>query len=66
VRGIRAFVVGTGGKSSTPTAVMQPNSEVRAATHGVAELTLHPGSYDWSFVPDAPGGFSDSGSAACH
>jgi acid phosphatase type 7 len=44
----------------------QPNSELRANAFGVLELTLHPTSYDWAFVPDTPGGFADAGSAACH
>jgi hypothetical protein len=66
VRGIRAFVIGTGGKSFTETLLPQPNSELRGLAYGVLELTLHPGSYDWTFVPDTPGGFTDSGSAACH
>jgi hypothetical protein len=65
-RGIREFVVGTGGKShygfaSTPIA----NSEVRdSATYGVLKLTLHPTSYDWQFVPVA-GTFADSGTGTC-
>ena len=67
-RGIREFVVGTGGKSyqgfkSTP----DPNSEVRdAGVFGVLELTLHPGRYDWQFVPVAGKSFFDSGSTSCH
>jgi len=59
-------VVGTGGKSLTPAVSPQPNSELRGAAYGVLEMTLRPGAYDWQFVPDAPGGFTDSGSAACH
>jgi hypothetical protein len=47
-RGIREFVVGTGGKNSHRSlASPQPNSEVRQAdTFGVLKLTLHSGSYD--------------------
>jgi hypothetical protein len=29
-------------------------------------LTLHPGSYDWQFIPVAGSTFTDSGSATCH
>jgi acid phosphatase type 7 len=65
-RGIRAFVVGTGGKNQQRAVTTQPNSELRANAFGVLELTLHPTSYDWAFVPDTPGGFADAGSAACH
>jgi acid phosphatase type 7 len=67
VRGIREIVVGTGGKNEQIAVVKQPGSEVRSnASFGVIRLTLHASSYDWAFQPDAPGGFSDAGSAACH
>jgi acid phosphatase type 7 len=67
VRGIRQFIVGTGGKSHSRIRTIQPNSEVRNAdTFGVLKLTLHPDSYEWTFVPEAGGSFTDSGSAACH
>ncbi len=65
-RGLREFVVGTGGKNHTPINVVQPNSEVRNTdTYGVLQLTLKPGSYDWRFVPEAGKTFTDSGSANC-
>jgi hypothetical protein len=35
-------------------------------TFGVLRLTLNPVSYDWQFVPEAGGSFTDSGSHACH
>jgi hypothetical protein len=68
VRGIREFVVGTGGKShsGTPSA-RQPNSEVwNSDTYGVLKLTLHANGYDWSFAPEAGKTFTDSGSGTCH
>ena len=67
-RGIREFVVGTGGGSHAAfPSVIQPNSEVRdASTFGVLKLTLHPTSYDWSFEPEAGKTFTDSGSGTCH
>jgi len=66
-RGIREFVVGTGGKSLREFEDIQPNSEVRNSdTFGVIRLTLYPESYDWEFIP-AEGDFTDSGSGeACH
>jgi hypothetical protein len=66
-RGIRQFVVGTGGTSlSSFGSGIAPNSEVRNdSTHGLLKLTLHPGSYDWEFVPIAGQAFTDSGSAQC-
>jgi hypothetical protein len=67
-RGIREFVVGTGGKNSHRSfASPKPNSEVRQAdTFGVLKLTLHPMSYDWEFVPEAGKTFTDSGTGTCH
>ncbi|HET7441235.1 MAG TPA: metallophosphoesterase [Terriglobales bacterium] len=65
--GVREFVAGTGGKNSHR--VMGPavaNSEVRNAdTFGVLKFTLHPGSYDWEFVPEEGKTFTDSGSDVC-
>src|SRR5438132_75636 len=66
-RGIREFVVGTGGRSHYSFKAPQPNSEVRNQdTFGVLELTLHRSSYDWRFVPVAGKTFTDSGTAGCH
>jgi hypothetical protein len=67
-RGIREFVVGTGGKNSHRIfASTQPNSEMRQAdTFGVLKLTLYSTSYDWEFVPEEGKTFKDSGSAMCH
>ena len=73
-RGIRQFVVGTGGAGHYAFGTPQPTSEVRNAdTYGVLKLTLRPQGYEWTFVPadahskEAGGStFTDSGSAACH
>jgi hypothetical protein len=66
-RGIRAFVVGTGGRSLYGFGTAEANSEVRNGdTNGVIKLTLHPTSYDWEFVPVAGKTFTDSGSDTCH
>ena len=67
-RGIRQFVVGTGGKNHYPFPAEPPaTSEVREhATFGVLKLTLHPSSYDWSFVPEPGQPFVDSGTNDCH
>lgn len=65
--GIQAFVVGTGGANHTTIPTVAPNSEVRDTTaFGVLLLTLHAGSYDWRFVPEAGRTFTDSGTATCH
>ena len=67
-RGIREFVVGSGGKNSHRTfGPSKPNTEARNAdTFGVLKLTLHARSYDWEFVPEAGKTFTDSGSGTCH
>jgi acid phosphatase type 7 len=66
-RGMREFVVGTGGKSHHTFAATAANSQVRNnTTFGVLRLTLHPTGYDWQFVPAAGSIFTDSGSTACH
>jgi hypothetical protein len=67
VRGIREFVVGTGGARLRAFRTIRANSEVRdASTHGVIRLLLAPEGYSWDFVPVAGGIFTDSGSGACH
>jgi Ca2+-binding RTX toxin-like protein len=66
-RGIRQFVVGTGGVFFTGWSSPKPNSEVRQnETFGVLRLALHAGSYDWQFVPEAGKTFTDAGTATCH
>lgn len=66
-RGIREFVVGTGGKNHRPFGTPKPNSEVRdATTFGVLKLTLRDKAYDWQFIPEAGKTFTDSGSGTCH
>jgi fibronectin type 3 domain-containing protein len=66
-RGIRQFVVGTGGAFWTSISTPQPNSEIRQnSTYGVLKLTLRPTSYDWQFVPEAGKTFTDSGTGQCH
>ena len=68
-RGIRQFVVGTGGAHLVgfDLGTLKPNSQVRSDdTYGVLKLTLRPGGYDWRFVPEAGGTFTDSGTTGCH
>ena len=66
-RGIRQFVVGTGGVFFTGWSTVKPNSEVRQNdTFGVLLLTLRPASYEWRFVPEAGAAFTESGSGVCH
>ena len=66
-RGIREFVVGTGGRLHYPFGKPLETSLVRNNdTYGVLKLTLHPSSYEWKFLPVAGKSFSDSGGADCH
>lgn len=66
-RGIRSFVVGTGGDGLDPLATPVRGSEVRDnTTHGVLDLGLEPGRFTWRFVPVDGGSFIDEGYAACH
>ncbi len=66
-RGIRQFVIGTGGRSLRELGELVANSEVfDSSTYGVLELTLKDGDYDWEFLPAGVGTFTDSGSDSCH
>ncbi len=67
-RGIREFVVGTGGRSHYPIVrPAEPNSEVRNDnTDGILKLTLRAASYDWEFIPEAGKTFTDTGRMPCH
>lgn len=66
-RGVREFVVGTGGHSHHPFFVTQPNSQARDnSSFGVLTTSLRPTAYSWRFVPVAGASFTDRGSTACH
>jgi hypothetical protein len=63
-RGIRQFVVGTGGAELVGFTRADPNVQARLSAFGVLKLTLRPGTYDWQFIA-ANSGLSDSGSDSC-
>lgn len=66
-RGIREFVIGTGGRSVGINPVRPPNTEAfYGGGFGVLKLTLRASSYDWEFVPEVGTTFTDTGSASCH
>jgi hypothetical protein len=66
-RGLREFIVGTGGRSLNGLGTGIPNSEVRNnSTYGVLKLTLGSSSYSWKFVPVAGKTFTDAGTGTCH
>jgi len=65
-RGIRAFVVGTGGGGVYRFKRIRPNSEVRNyAAYGVLKLALGDTSYEWEFVQSSGAPFKDSGTGQC-
>lgn len=65
-RGIRQFVVGTGGAALTQLGERLRGVEFRQANNwGVLKLTLRPGSYAWEFIPVVEDGWRDSGGASC-
>jgi hypothetical protein len=65
-RGLRQFVVGTGGMVLHPLGEPLANSEVRIGdTFGLLKLTLEDGAYAWEFLT-VDGGVSDQGRGTCH
>jgi len=66
-RGVREFIVGTGGKGVGVGDRTLPNREVAyGGGFGVLKLKLYQEAYSWEFVSVAGKTFSDSGSASCH
>jgi hypothetical protein len=66
-KGLREFIVGTGGKSLNSFPTVRKNSLVRLNdAYGVIKLTLHSNSYDWQFVTAPNATVADSGSGTCH
>ena len=66
-RGIRQFIVGTGGNQLYEIGEPKPNSVVRnTSTYGVLRLTLYPTRYEFRFLPIGEGTFTDAGRAPCH
>lgn len=68
LRGVRAFVVGTGG---SPLSAFDTDARIRSevrdnTSHGVLRLDLHEHDYAWAFVPMEGDGFHDEGQARCH
>jgi hypothetical protein len=66
-RGLRQFVVGTGGAQLTPFRFRKSHSQVSDnTTLGVLKLTLKEKGYEWEFLPVEKDGFSDRGATLCH
>jgi acid phosphatase type 7 len=67
-RGIRSWVVGTGGAPSYEIRRRrEPNSEALGQDiRGVLRMVFHPDSYEWEFVAIPGRRFHDAGRGACH
>ncbi|HET8983784.1 MAG TPA: hypothetical protein VFN47_13925, partial [Pedococcus sp.] len=67
VRGIREFVVGTGGAEKRLFKTIVPNSQLRVAgKNGILRLGLWPNSYTWMFIGDGgPSVHVDTGRSYC-
>lgn len=66
-RGVRQFIVGTGGRGHRRLRKRRPHSEAADDTSfGVLKLTLGSSSYEWEFVPITGDRFRDSGRGVCH
>ena len=66
-RGIRQFIVGTGGAKLTPLGLRKPNSEASDnSTYGVLKMVLKESGYEWEFLPLPGSSFTDRGAAFCH
>jgi hypothetical protein len=64
-RGIRQFVVGTGGAEQTGLTRLQPNSEFQLRAFGVLRMTLNANGYEWAFV-QVSGAIVDFNTGRCH
>jgi Calcineurin-like phosphoesterase len=74
-RGIRQFIVGTGGRSFTdeePDFLDNSTGVHNRDVFGILEMKLFPTGYEWRFIPEERAAenkgqvFSDEGSADCH
>jgi hypothetical protein len=66
LRGIREFVVGTGGgELRMPGLRAASSAALIPSTLGILRLVLRDGSYEWGFLPVGAAAYADAGSAAC-
>ena len=66
-RGIREFIVGTGGAPSYRFVANKPNSQRQITNrYAVIRFTLLADSYQWSLLEAPNGGVLDSGTGSCH
>jgi hypothetical protein len=63
-RGIRQFIVGTGGREPHRRTKQTPNSEAADFnSFGVLRLVLHDNAYEWEFIPAVGSAFRDASAA---
>ena len=65
-RGIREFIVGTGGGPRYSFAAIKPHSEARFSVWGLLKLTLRPADYSWQFLAVSGRRVRDAGTGVCH
>jgi hypothetical protein len=65
-RGIREFVVGTGGIGFYTLGSSALVESQNTGTYGVLKMTLRASSYSWEFIHEAGKTFTDSGTTSCH
>jgi hypothetical protein len=64
-KGIRQFIVGTGGAGLYSITRLHPVSEVQVISHGLLKLTLGSQGYQWEFL-QVGGVRGDFGQDVCH
>jgi calcineurin-like phosphoesterase family protein len=66
-RGIRNFVLGTGGGDAQSLGPLRPGEEIsQENVLGVLRMTLSSEGYAWQFMPTLSSTFTDSGTGTCH
>jgi hypothetical protein len=65
LRGIRHFIVGTGGAGTRPVHGSHITEVIDGDAWGLLRLELRPTSYAWEYLPTEADGLSDSGEAGC-
>ena len=66
VRGIREFIVGTGGSEQGPPEYWGTHTELQSVNqYGVIKFTLEPDGLTWGFISTAQRPFHDAGYIKC-
>ena len=66
-KGIRSFVIGTGGRSLYAFSNPHPHSQSKQnSSLGVSKFTLEPNGYSWEFIAANGSDFKDNGTGKCY